>query len=844
MDKEENNLGSGVTDKARDTVAGAFRILLSALWKKVGATVVVVLLVVILCVVGVVGVLAIGTSIYEGLTGWYDGKTITVDYENCDAQDMLTYVRAGLVDRYIDDAVITKDEFEHLLKQVIDANTQAKQDIITTERVISYQSYEKSLVSSKQVGSRHHFQYSPAPESGVWYDLYVEQRTGSEMPDVSAYPNWKLISSERIMEDIYEWDWVTHDGKGTGFEKKKVSLSNQEIEAEMYVDWQLVYAIYCMYMYTNIDNFQYLTVTDENGNEVLYRDKYGQLVVVSTSQRGNLLNEAVSDSIADAENTTIDTTETVIDLHYEWTGVGDATIADEIYYNKEITENYMAVVGLGSYLNEGTAVPDGLCKKFGLVYDSAGNYYACTKAMRQLTVDGKYNDNQGILNLINSNIDEFQILNFYDNYIYGDGYQGDEEDWKYLEDDVLGALGITYERDGTLVLATDASIDENNAGDYVNVDVKYQLIDEIINAVKIDFEYAYDVTEFWQSDYYTYEEALSVPHIEVYKDMYRSFNDCRPGVRNGVDYKDITVKYAVPMSLVAYAEGGYISKYYTLNEAGTEIEKYHVAVNMNMLEGILQLFVEDCDFEWLMELTEQLPGGVKVAERYRDYKAVSDNNLEIISKSYLVEFEGNYYSLKLGDIDTSQLATAPRFKNGVYSELFKEMFVDFDFVDVDLPIHDYYQTNYKDVKYGSGTISSSGCGPTCIAMITTYLTGSVESPPDVCKWCEADYYIPGAGTAWSVFPGAAEHYGYTCVDMGLDYAGVLAEIASGKPVIVSVGPGTFTSEGHYMVIRGMTSNGELILNDPNKKNLDKYGTNVFPAGTVLGDAKNFWVFSN
>ena len=28
MDKEENNLGSGVTDKARDTVAGAFRVLL------------------------------------------------------------------------------------------------------------------------------------------------------------------------------------------------------------------------------------------------------------------------------------------------------------------------------------------------------------------------------------------------------------------------------------------------------------------------------------------------------------------------------------------------------------------------------------------------------------------------------------------------------------------------------------------------------------------------------------------------------------------------------------------------------------------------------------------------
>lgn len=837
-------LGSNISDKAADTISGTFNILMKELGKKIGAIIGPALLIIILSVVGAIGVLAIGASIYEGLSTWYNGELVTVDYENCDAQDMLTYVRAGLVDKYIDDAVITKEEFEHLLKQVIDANTQAKEDTITTERVISYQSYEKSLVSSKQIGSLHYFRYSPAPDSGIWYDLYIEQRAVEEMPDVSAYPHVELVSTEPIMEENYEWSWVTHDGEGTEFEKKEITLSNQEIEAEMCVDWQLVYAIYCMYMYTNVDNFQYLTVTDENGNEVLYRDKYGQLVVISTSQRGNILNELVSDEIENAQNTTVDTTEAVIGLNYEWTGAGDALVADGIYYNKDITSNYMAVVGLGSYLAEGTAVPDGLCRKFGLVYDSAGNYYACTKAMKQLTIDGNYNDNQGILNLINSSVDEFQIANFYDNYIYGEGYQGDEEDWKYLEDEVLGSLGIAYERDGTLVLSADATIDKNNAGDYVNVNLKYQLIDEIINTVKIDFEYAYDVTEFWQSDYYTYEEAMSVPHIEVYKDMYTDWNDCRPGVRDGVDYKDITVKYAVPMSLVAYAEGAYVSKYYTLNETGTAIEKYHVSVNMDMLEQLLQIFVEDCDFEWLMDLVEQLPGGQKVAERYRDYKAVSSSDLEIISKNCLVYFEGSYYPLKLGDIDTSELATEPRYKNGVYTELFKNLFVDFDFVDVELPVHDYYQTNYKDVKYGNGTISTSGCGPTCIAMITTYLTGSVESPIEVCNWCEADYYIPGAGTAWSVFPGAAEHYGYECFDMGLNYADVLAEIASGKPVVVSVGPGTFTSEGHYMVIRGMTSNGELILNDPNANNLNKYGTNKFPAVTVLGEAKNFWVFSN
>lgn len=180
-----------------------------------------------------------------------------------------------------------------------------------------------------------------------------------------------------------------------------------------------------------------------------------------------------------------------------------------------------------------------------------------------------------------------------------------------------------------------------------------------------------------------------------------------------------------------------------------------------------------------------------------------------------------------------------------YADLLGEgnkVYVDFDFVNICLPIHDYYQTNYRDVAYGNGTIASSGCGPTCIAMLTTYLNGEVTTPVDVCRWCEADYYVPGAGTSWSVFPGAADKYGYGCINMGLDYEAVLEEIANGNPVVVLVGPGTFTSEGHYMVIKGMTSSGELVLNDPNQKNVDKYGTNQFKAETVLGEAKNFWVF--
>ena len=41
----------------------------------------------------------------------------------------------------------------------------------------------------------------------------------------------------------------------------------------------------------------------------------------------------------------------------------------------------------------------------------------------------------------------------------------------------------------------------------------------------------------------------------------------------------------------------------------------------------------------------------------------------------------------------------------------------------------YFQTDYPDTRYGHGTVASSGCGVTSLAMVATYLTGSLH-PPD------------------------------------------------------------------------------------------------------------------
>lgn len=48
---------------------------------------------------------------------------------------------------------------------------------------------------------------------------------------------------------------------------------------------------------------------------------------------------------------------------------------------------------------------------------------------------------------------------------------------------------------------------------------------------------------------------------------------------------------------------------------------------------------------------------------------------------------------------------------------------------------------------------------------------------------------------------------------------VLDALASGKPVIASMSPGTFTKGGHFIVIRGVTADGYFLINDPNRKTI-------------------------
>ena len=118
--------------------------------------------------------------------------------------------------------------------------------------------------------------------------------------------------------------------------------------------------------------------------------------------------------------------------------------------------------------------------------------------------------------------------------------------------------------------------------------------------------------------------------------------------------------------------------------------------------------------------------------------------------------------------------------------------------------------------YGSSTIAVSGCGPTCLAMAASYLTGDAAiTPYRVAQYAaNAGCYVSGQGTSWSIFSDVAPAFGITCRQLPLDKAQIDAVLDAGQPVICSMLPGDFTTEGHFIVLYSRTADGYLVR-DPN-----------------------------
>lgn len=120
--------------------------------------------------------------------------------------------------------------------------------------------------------------------------------------------------------------------------------------------------------------------------------------------------------------------------------------------------------------------------------------------------------------------------------------------------------------------------------------------------------------------------------------------------------------------------------------------------------------------------------------------------------------------------------------------------------------------------YGSSYLAVTGCGPTCLAMVGYYLTGDTNmTPGQIAAFSEENgYYAPGYGSSWTLISEGAAKLGLTATELPLVKKKIVTALEAGSPVILALGEGDFTTEGHYIVLTGVEQDG-FRANDPNSR---------------------------
>ena len=171
----------------------------------------------------------------------------------------------------------------------------------------------------------------------------------------------------------------------------------------------------------------------------------------------------------------------------------------------------------------------------------------------------------------------------------------------------------------------------------------------------------------------------------------------------------------------------------------------------------------------------------------------------------------------------------------------------------------YDQNDYDNVafcgrsKTRPATIKSAGCGVVAMAIVTSTLIDKSYDPIKVMEDAYAKNYcgVNISGTSPNFFKYEAEKLGLNYQYSGKNQNGlnnVISTLSSGKAlIIVKLGPGTFTSSGHYVVISEMNADtGKVYIYDPNQKsNLVKrgIGNGWYDFNEIVKETRAFYIIS-
>lgn len=129
----------------------------------------------------------------------------------------------------------------------------------------------------------------------------------------------------------------------------------------------------------------------------------------------------------------------------------------------------------------------------------------------------------------------------------------------------------------------------------------------------------------------------------------------------------------------------------------------------------------------------------------------------------------------------------------------------------------YNQLDYPNKRFGSGTVATSGCGITSLAMVATYLTGHTFLPDELAGY----------------FGGYGENnvqrleYGAKQMQLPIRKADNIRQIFSAMKegdiaILLMNHLSIFTESQHFIVLNGMTKDGKYLVADSYAPNYEKW----------------------
>ena len=169
----------------------------------------------------------------------------------------------------------------------------------------------------------------------------------------------------------------------------------------------------------------------------------------------------------------------------------------------------------------------------------------------------------------------------------------------------------------------------------------------------------------------------------------------------------------------------------------------------------------------------------------------------------------------------------------------------------DVPL--IYQSDYTNVNYGTGTVASHGCGIASLSMVASYYNDTDIMPDELAKKYRG--YGSKSGTDHGIYEKTAEelnlpfrerlHY---CNKDDLDK--VVNSLKEGCVVVAKAKSNSvFTDSGHYIVLTGVSDDGKIYVNDPNKYNYnnkylaDGYANGFDQEKFMYGKVADFFIYS-